>query len=521
MKKQGLLMSTMLLTLASLITRTIGMISIAAISQTIGSEGVGLYQLSMSVYFMAVIFASAGMTVSVSKLVAEDMSTKDYHNVKKVMQAAFCLSGLLGSIACISLFIFAKDIATLFIKDERATLGLKALSFSIPFMSIASCLKGYFYAAKMAIKPASSDVIEQCVKLSLIIIFMRLWAPLGIDYACVAIGLGMTIGEVVSFSYLLILYLLDKEFIDKGCQYKKGNKKIEFKSAFVRILEVVLPIAAASYLSSVLVTAENMLIPIGLRKYGETMQDSMSIYGLLKGMVIPILFFPAAFLTAFATTLIPEIARANILKNNLRVKNTTARVIHFTFVLSAFVVGAFINYADELGVIIYHSDEVGRMLKIVTVIAPFIYIEMVSDGILKGLGEQMSCLKYSMVDSIFRISMIYFIIPYKGLTAFIGIMIVSNIITSLLNFNKLIQVTNIKIEVSKWILKPFIAALATTLLSKTMYRYLFFSGGYQTQGVIFSIAIAMMLYATFLVLIESISTEDIKWFRNSVRIIMS
>jgi hypothetical protein len=171
-------------------------------------------------------------------------------------------------------------------------------------------------------------------------------------------------------------------------------------------------------------------------------------------------------------------------------------------------------FGGEVG---YHP----KGIEIGTVIAPFIYIEMVSDGILKGLGEQMSCLKYSMVDSIFRISMIYFIIPYKGLTAFIGIMIVSNIITSLLNFNKLIQVTNIKIEVSKWILKPFIAALATTLLSKTMYRYLFFSGGYQTQGVIFSIAIAMMLYATFLVLIESISTEDIKWFRNSVRIIMS
>ncbi len=514
-------MSTMLLTLASLITRTIGMISIAVISQTIGSEGVGLYQLSMSVYFMAYIFASAGMSVSVSKLVAEDMSIGDYYNAKRIMQAAFCLSGFLGSIACLLLFTYAKDIAVLFIKDERATLGLKALAFSIPFMSISSCIKGYFYAAKTAIKPASADVIEQCAKLSLIIIFMRLWAPRGIGHACAAIGLGMTIGEIISFSYLLTLYLVDKELLIKDELHKRSSKKVAFRRAFVRIFEVVLPIAAAGYVGSVLVTAENMLIPIGLRKYGETMQTSMSMYGLLKGMVIPILFFPAAFLTAFATTLIPEIARANVLKNNQRVRNTTARVIHFTCVLSAFVVGIFINFGNELGVIIYHNNDVGKMLKIVTLIAPFIYIEMVSDGILKGLGEQMSCLKYSMIDSIFRISMIYFIIPYKGMTAFIGIMLISNIVTSLLNFNKLIHVTNINIEASKWIFKPFIVAFATTLLSKTLYRYLFFNKGYQVEGVTLSITLAILLYSIFLVLIESISKEDIKWFRNSVRLIMS
>lgn len=521
MKKQGLLMSTMLLTLASLITRTIGMISVAVISQTIGSEGVGLYQLSMSVYLMAFIFASAGMSVAVSKLVAEDMSTGEYYHAKKVMQAAFWLSGLLGSIACIILFTFAKDIAVLFIKDERAALGLKALAFSIPFMSISSCLKGYFYAAKTAIKPASADVIEQCVKLSLIILFMRLWAPLGMAYACRAIGLGMTCGEIISFSYLFLLYLFDKELITSKKRLNRRANKLELKRALVRILEVVLPITAASYLSSIFATAENMLIPLGLRKYGESMKDSMSIYGVLRGMVMPILFFPAAFLTAFATTLIPEIARANILHNAKRVKNTTSRVIHFTFVLSAFVVGLFVNYGNELGTMIYHNREAGKMLQVLTLIAPFIYIEMVSDGILKGLGEQMSCLKYSMMDSLFRINMIYWMIPYRGITALIGIMIMSNVMTSLLNFNKLLCVTKVKVEVSKWIFKPFVAALATTLVSKTMYLYLFLNTAYQKTGIILSIGFALLFYSASLVLTESISAEDIRWFKNSVRIIMS
>ena len=73
MKKQGLAMSAYISTIGSVATKTLGMISTVYISNRIGAEGVGLYQLAMTIYMMAYTIASAGMSTSVSKLVAEEL----------------------------------------------------------------------------------------------------------------------------------------------------------------------------------------------------------------------------------------------------------------------------------------------------------------------------------------------------------------------------------------------------------------------------------------------------------------
>ncbi len=513
LRSQGLIANTMILTVTSFITRTVGMISIVYISTILGPEGIGLYQLVMSIYIMAVIFASAGISVTVSKLVAEELSHQHFENVKKIMTTVFLFGGLLSTMICFLLFIYAPQIALFFIKDERATWGLRMLSLSIPFMSLSSCFKGYFYAVKRVIKPASADVLEQFVKLGLIMLLVNLWSPRGLAYSYVAIGIAMTIGEMVSWSYMLTFYILD---------YKKYTTTVsknshDSKGLLLRILGVALPVAAIAYIGSIFMSLENFLIPIGLRKFGATQQTSMSLYGMVKGMVLPILFFPAAFLTAFSTTLVPEIARANTLRHYKTVRHTTHRVLHFTFILSIFVVSIFMSYSHEIGVVIYKNDEIGPLLKTLALIVPFMYIEVVSDGILKGLGQQVSCLKYSMIDSIFRISAIYFLIPIKGISSFLAIMIVSNILTCSLNFNRLLEITNINIEVSKWILKPALTATASVLFSKYLIGHLSHLPLPVLVTCITSILLSALIYMILLFLVECLTPIEMQWLRKSIK----
>ncbi|WP_069999562.1 putative polysaccharide biosynthesis protein [Cellulosilyticum sp. I15G10I2] len=512
MKSQGLIANTMILTATSFITRTVGMISIVYISNALGPEGMGLYQLIMSIYIMAVIFASAGISVSVSKLVAEELSRQQFESAKQIMTIVFLFGGLLSSLICMLLFTYAPQIALIFIKDPRATWGLRMLSLSIPFMALSSCFKGYFYAVKRVIKPASADVLEQFVKLGLIMILVNLWSPRGLAYAYAAIGIAMTIGEMVSWSYMLTFYILDHRRYGVASRTSSDAKGI-----LLRLLGVALPVAAIAYISSVFMSLENVLIPIGLRKFGATQEASMSLYGMVKGMVLPILFFPAAFLTAFSTTLVPEIARANTLRHYKTVRHTTHRVLHFTFILSIFVVSIFMSYSQELGVVIYKNEQIGPILKTLALIVPFMYIEVVSDGILKGLGKQMSCLKYSIIDSIFRISMIYFLIPIKGISAFLAIMILSNTLTCSLNFNRLLETANLNIEVSKWILKPAIAATASVLFSKYFMNCLTTYALPLLIQCIISIALSTLIYIILLFLIECLTPVDMQWLRRSIR----
>ena len=163
LKEQNLITSTLLLTATSFLTRTIGMISSVYLSQTLGAEGMGIYELVMSIYMTAAIFASAGLFVTVSRMVAEALGQGNKSQASKVMRIAFTFGMITSFLASSLLFTFAPILTQFFIHDTRSTTGLRFLSLSIPFMTCSSCFKGYFYATKKTIFPASADIIEQII----------------------------------------------------------------------------------------------------------------------------------------------------------------------------------------------------------------------------------------------------------------------------------------------------------------------------------------------------------------------
>lgn len=506
LKEQGLITSTIILTLTSFFTRTLNMTSIVFLSNLLGTEGMGLYHLIISVYMIAIVFASAGLSASVSKLVAEELGRRHLRNVSHVMRVALSFSGILSLFTATIFCLFAPRIATIFVQDTRAVLSLRILSLSIPFIACSSCFKGYFYATKKASLPASSEVLEQIVKVGLTLLILSLKKTDNQTLTYGLIGLCLTIGEIVSWSYLLSLYIVSRKKTPYTLEAATPHKNL-----FISLIKTALPIAAISYVSCIFVSTENILIPTGLKKYGESSATSLSLYGMLKGMVIPILFFPSAFLTAFGTTLIPEIARTNVLLQKQRMHHIISKVLQFTFMLSLFAASFFINYANEIGVVLYHNTQIGSMLRILALIVPFMYVEVVTDGILKGLGKQVSCLKYSIFDTLFRITTIYFFLPIKGISAFIGIMIISNITTSSLNFNKLLDSTKLKLEISNWILKPLVAAAGGATFSKLILNTLFHYNVGTSFRLILGILLSALIYFVLLFLIECLHKEDFNW----------
>lgn len=509
MKEQNLITSTLILTATSFLTRTIGMISSIFLSQVLGSEGIGIYELVMSIYMTAVVFASAGLCTSVSRLVAEELGRKTPSNIRHIMKVALAF-GLVTSlpVTC-SLFIGAPAIVKYFVHDTSATTGLRFLALSIPFMTCSSCFKGYFYATQKTVFPASADILEQFIKVGLLIALVSMYAPLGTSYAYGAIGLGLTIGEITSWSYLLSLFILDRR------RYKTLTTSSASKPnhLFTKLLTILLPLASISYIGYVFLSIENILIPAGLKKFDGTFSSSMSALGLLKGMVFPILFFPSAFLTALSTTLIPEIAKANVLGHKKRVAYTTNRVLQLTFILSILVVSIFLSYGNELGFVIYKSEEIGPLLRTFSLVIPFIYVEVIADGTLKGLDKQVSCLKYSMLDAVMRIVFIYLFLPIKGINALILIMMMSSILTSTLNFNKLLETTKVKVRPINWLLKPAIAAAFSGTYSRLIINKLFRYSFGLTSKVCFGIGLTVLLYIPLLFLIQTLTSEDVAWLK--------
>ncbi len=501
MRKQNLIVSGLILTAASFLSRTLGMVLRVYISGQIGAEGMGLYQLVFSLYTLCSTFATSGIGVAVSRLVAEELAKGKPANAVRVLRLSLALTCLLGCSVTAVLYHNASWIGTSFLKDARTVLAVKILAPSFPFISVSTCIKGYFYAKRHVLKPATSQIFEQLTRMTVIFLICGIWVPRGVEYACGAAILGITIGEFTSCLYCALLYYLGQRERARG----KADRMLR------PILSVSVPVAFKSYVNSGFHMLENILIPTAFAKSGLSTSDSMGVYGILKGMVMPLLLFPTAIIQSFTTVLMPEIAGANATGQHRRVNHTISRVLHFTMVLSILIVCVFMTFPYELGLLIYQSDQVGQMLRLLSFVSPFIYLEMVVVSILNGIGEQNRSLLYSILDSVVRISLIYFLIPVKGLTGFLIVIILSNLLTSLLHLRRLLHVTTLTFDVRNWLVKPVLAAL----LCGFGTHYLYASG---IVGSLFvSLGILCITYMILLVLTRCITRADLTWLGSLFR----
>ena len=179
-----------------------------------------------------------------------------------------------------------------------------------------------------------------------------------------------------------------------------------------------------------------------------------SQYGALKGMAMPVIFFPFSFLATLSTLLLPEITEAHVQNRRAALEHLVNRVMLITLVLSFLAGGLFTQFAKEIGLVLYQSEEIGFYLSILGPLMPFMYMESMVDGILKGLGEQLSSFRYTALDSVVRIALIYLLLPRFGMQGFLFVMLVSNLLTSLLNLHRLLHVTGLRVQWLRWVIKP-------------------------------------------------------------------
>ena len=302
MKKKTFMINALILTGTSFINMMIGMFFRVYMSNKIGAEGIGLYQLVTAVYFFAATFSTTGISLTVTRLVTDFVAKKQYLQAKKVVAKCLALGVGISVFAAIIMFTLAKQIGVNILKDARTVLSLQILAPSLPFVAISSCFRGYFYAVRRVIKTASEQLFEQIIEIVVFMILIGNFAPRGIEYACAAVVIGTTLSEILSCVYSYLLYINDVKKIPKAAdKYKKGNLSSN-------LFLILLPLTASASLRAGLSTLENILIPSGLKRYGASSTKALYTYGLICGMVMPIIAFPALILMSFSMLLIPEMS---------------------------------------------------------------------------------------------------------------------------------------------------------------------------------------------------------------------
>lgn len=499
-----LLKNAFILVLTSFVLRTVGIFFRVYLSNKIGAQGMGLYQLVFSIYILASTFAVSGISTAVTRLISEQVGNGTRKSTCRIMRRAVMLSLMFGIFSSLIIFLFAKPIALYGLGDIRAVPALRILSVGLPFMGLSACFRGYFIARRRVSNSTGAQLFEQFVRITTIILIVGRFASKGIGAACAAVMIADTLAETLACGYLAIGYMIDKHRLPATAG--SGPKQ---RSILRKMLRISLPVSAGRYLNTALHTVENLLVPNCLAKFSGSRERALSQFGMLKGMAMPILFFPASFLSAISTLLVPEISEAAVMRQSGKVIRAVNQSMRITLMLSIPVSALFIMFSKQIGMLIYHDSEVGFLIGALAPITPFMYLESVVDGILKGLDQQVSSLKYNMINSVIRIAAIVLMVPLQGIRGFLLIMIVSNILTSSLNVRRLLRVAKVKMRWGQWIFKPLLAIAASVVTAQSILNIFEISLPIMVIG---TSSVVLVLYIILLMLFGCLGVSDFGWF---------
>ena len=503
-EKQRFFTSGILLTLVGLAMRTVSMFFGAFISRTVGAEGTGLFTLVMTVYSFAVTFATSGISLTVTRLVASALGEGKPSEVERVMRGALVYSTFFGAVATLFLFFGADFLGTNVLSDERTITSLKVLAFSLVPTALGSVFSGYFVGVKRVGFNATVSVFCQMLKIVLTIILVTHFSKDGIVSAVIGMCIGITLSEVLGFGLILLEFLYDRSrnFAIKGRQ----------TSEIPEVAKMALPLALSAYVRSLLLNVEHILIPKKLREHGESMSEAYSHYGALHGMALPLIIYPMSPLSSFAGLLVPEFAEDLAAGRKERMSRIASKALNTTLTYATVCAVFLFTFAEDLGYVVYDSYDAGYYISTLALIVPIMYLDHVADSILKGIGEQVFSMWVNISDSLLSVILVWLLIPRLGIIGYAIVIVVMEAYNFTLSILRLKKHISFSISVLSSIAMPLCVSLLVALITRTIFSF----GGSGVLGI--WLFLKMIFAASLAIFGISLLKTDMKEWKNTIKV---
>ena len=486
-QKASIFYNAMLLTAVHLLLRLAGTSFQVYLSGRIGAAGIGLLQLTMSVGNFALVAGMAGIRTASMYLTAEELGRRKECHIPSVLSGCIHYSLLIsGSVAGV-LFLFAPELAPALISEPAVTGSLRLFAGFLPVCCLNGVMTGYFTAAGKIRMLAAVEVLEQLFSMTVTLALLAFYAGTSSAGACESVIAGSGAGACLTLLCLLILRLKEQSTPDKPVTVRK------------KLLSTAVPLAMADLLKTGISTTEHLMVPRRLSLNPAT-ADPLAAFGLLSGMVFPVLMFPACILFGLADLLIPELARASAEGSRGRVRYLVQRSLKVSILYGLFFGGIMALTAGPLCLKLFGSTEAGLWLARYALMVPMLYCDLTVDAMTKGLGQQKLCVCYNIISSGLDVLLLYFLLPRYGMRGYYLSFLITHGLNFLLSLGTLVRITGIRISGSRCILGG-ISAFAALVLSS-------FAPGTAVRLISYPLVLGTVLWSFGI-----LGREDLKWFR--------
>lgn len=382
--KEKFIKSTLILLIGGGITKVLGLVIKMVMGRLIGSEGLGLYMMILPTFSLFIGISQFGLPIALSKLVAED--TK---NNRRLFASVIPISMVINVFLILFIWLMASTLANDLLKNSDTYYGILAISVVIPFISLSSICRSYFFGKERMVPHVISNVVEDVVRLIIMIVGIPFFLKKGINYAVCFLILSNIISE--SASIIVLLLFLPKKFSIKARDLRPS------KSYMRESLSIGIPNTCGRLVGSVGYFLEPILLTAVLHHVGYSSSFITNQYGILSGYVMPILLLPSFFTGAISNALLPIISKEYSLKRYAQVKKKLKLGIAISLAIGIFLMSFFVLIPEVFLSLIYHTEQGSSYMRFLAPICLLQYIQAPLSSSLEAMGKSKTVLTSSLL----------------------------------------------------------------------------------------------------------------------------
>lgn len=396
MKKRSFFIGASILAIGGFLAKILGAFYKIPLTHILGANGMGVYYLVFPFYSLALILASSGLSVAVTRLVSINRERFNRRTEQKILKIAILIAFCL-SIMLVGLTILVAKPFSFLQGNGNSYLSYFAIAPAIVFASIVSVLKGYFQGVENMMPSSISLIIQQASRLIFGLLLAYELMHYGVQYSVLGAILGVTISEFVAMCYLIIRYVvykkkqfyiffekrkddkrnriakLKKECINKGKKiccipkivkqtsasiitkvyYAENKDCVGNKEIFVQLVKYTIPSTLASLITPLATFVDSFLVVNLLTSSGFTTTIATSLYGMSNGIVSSLISLPIVIISALSTSIVPNLSHSIEINSRETVIAKTNFFIKFSWIIALPMFLMFMLFAPEIVEILY------------------------------------------------------------------------------------------------------------------------------------------------------------------------
>ena len=452
-RKMAFITGTLLLTSTGFICRILGFFYRIFMSRTIGAEGLGIYNMVHPIFSICFAVCAGSIQTALSQYVAANQ-TRGRAVFRTGLVIAMGMSFLLAWV----IYGNAGFLAEKLLLEPRCAPYLPVMAVSVPFAALHACINGYYYGMQKARVPAFSQVAEQVIRMGAVFLIASIWLESGRQITVSLAVYGHLIGEMASAVFTVFCLGFFPPCKD-GDSRRAPAIPLSFGATAAPLMALALPLMGNRLILNVLGSAEAIWIPNKLMSSGLTNSEALSVYGVLTSMALPFILFPSAITNSMAVLLLPTVAEAQADGNEARISSMIAMSLRYICSMGVLCICIFTIFGNQLGVSVFHDQNAGTYITILSWLCPFMYLATTMGSILNGLGRTSSTFFQNVFAMVIRLAFVLFAIPRYGILGYLWGMLVSELALALMSFLAVKRLVPFCWDTVNMIVKPVLLLL--------------------------------------------------------------